>query len=299
MPDVTDKILAENTPDPRCNPLLPTVGKLKDYAHNVRSEIASLMKEKWEEEYYPEMELENYHGDLESEGDHITYEWATNEILGHQMNWVRVGLVAERVRRYKLYQHKFSSFQTYCMNVLGRKEWQIRQTIKAALTTMELIRYGFPILPKCISHAIELEKCCKKTGKTLVDAWELVIEELPLAHLITSSGISEILGFPSQKKKITLPTELYDRLADAASNDGVTVNEKLTQFLDSEEPEPETAETTEDEELDQEDQLWYQDMKQMVKEHDHQLWFLSAISKMAQPLRKSRYSWLKQLRNQT
>ncbi len=133
MPDVTDKILAEITPDPRFYPLSPTVGKLEDYAHNFRSELAELMGS----EYFLEAELEQYENNLDYG---VTYEWATNEILGHQMNWVRVGSVAERVRRYRIYKHKFPDWKTYCEKVLGKQAWQMKKIINAAGAVMELIR---------------------------------------------------------------------------------------------------------------------------------------------------------------
>ena len=142
MPDVTDKILAEITPDPRFDPLSPTVGKLEDYAHNFKVELAEMIGEEYliDGEYFLEMELEKYSDDLDYQGNHITYEWATNEILGHQMNWVRVGSVAERVRRYRIYKHKFPDWKTYCEKVLGKQAWQMKKIINAAGAVMELIR---------------------------------------------------------------------------------------------------------------------------------------------------------------
>ena len=303
MPDVTDQILAEITPDPHFHPLSPTVGKLEDYAHDFRAELAEMMGKEHliDSEYFPEWELVEYDKNLDYEGNHITYEWATNEILGHQMNWVRVGLVAERMRRYRIYKHKFPDWKTYCEKVLGKQAWQMKKIIKAALAVMELIRHGFPILPTCISQAQKLLDCCKKSGMLLVDAWESVLEQLPVAHLLTSNNIAEALGFPvdysdkiskHQRKKIK---ELADR-------DGMTIDEKLEQWIEEDsEPEPEPEpEATESEELeDVEQQLWYQEMMELVQEHDHQIWFLSAIARLLKPIRKSQYSWLRNLRYQT
>lgn len=291
MPDLTDQILAETTPDPRYNPLSPTVGKLEDYAHNVRSELA---------EQIGESELEIYEDDLNYQGNHITYEWATNEMLGHQMNWVRVGLVAERVRRYRIYRHKFPTWNDYCKKILGKQSWQMKQTINAALAVMELIRHGFPILPNCAAQANKLLECCKKGQMLLVDAWDKVLEEVPLAHLMTSNRIGEALGFPSEKKRITLPAHLRDRLEKAADEEGLTVAEKITQLLDSELPDPEAEINPEnDPELPPEAQLWHREMTQLVQEHDRQLWLWGAITRLLNPDRKSQYSWLRQLRLQT
>ena len=295
MPDVTDQILAEITPDPLYHPLSPTVGKLEDYAHNFRSELAELMGS----EYFLEAELEQYENNLDYG---VTYEWATNEILGHQMNWVRVGLVAERMRRYRIYKHKFPDWNTYCKEVLGKQAWQMKKIINAALAVMELIRHGFPILPTCISQAQKLLDCCKKSGALLVDAWESVLEQLPAAYLLTSNNIAEALGFPVDYSD-KIPKKYRQKIRELADRDGMSIYEKLDQWIeeDSEpesEPEPE-PEATEDQELNETDQLWHREMKELVQEHDHQIWFLGAIARLLQPIRKSQYSWLRNLRYQT
>ena len=302
MPDVTDKILAEITPDPRFHPLSPTVGKIEDYAHNFRLELAEMIGEEYliDGEYFPEMELVEYDDNLDYEGNHITYEWATNEILGHQMNWVRVGLVADRVRRYRIYKHKFPDWKTYCQKVLGKNNWQINKIIKAALAVMELIRHGFPILPTCISQAEKLLDCCKKSGALLVDAWESVLEEVPLAHLMTANRIGEALGFPVDYSN-KIPKRYRQKIKELADRDGMTIDEKLEEWIEADsEPEPEPEpEATEEEELNVTDQLWYREMVELVREHDHQLWFLSAIARLLKPIRKSQYSWLRNLSYQT
>ena len=306
MPDLTDQILAEITPDPRYSPLYPTVGKLEDYAHSIKSEHEAHIDEGWTDneqwvghEDYQEHPLENYADDLDYQGDHITYEWATNEMLGHQMNWVRVGLVAERVRRYRIYQPKFPTWNNYCKEVLGKKVYQMKKTIKASLAVMELIRHGFPIVPNCISQAQMLLDCCKKSGMLLIDAWELVLEQLPAAHLITSNNIAEALGFAVDYSE-KIPKRYHKKIQELAKRDGVSITDKLDEWFEQDSIEPtEDDELDESEgELDEEEQLWHQEMQEMVREHDHQLWFLTAISKMVQPLR-SRYSWLRQLRLQT
>ena len=295
MPDVTDKILAEITPDPLYHPLSPTVGKLEDYAHNFRSELAEMMGE----EYFLEAELEQYDDDLDYQGNQITYEWATNEILGHQMNWVRVGLVADRVRRYRIYKHKFPDWKTYCKEVLGKQAWQIKKIINAALAVMELIRHGFPILPTCISQAQKLLDCCKKSGALLVDAWESVLEQVPLAHLMTANRIGEALGFPVDYSD-KIPKRYRQKIRELADRDGMTIDEKLEQWIyEDSEPEPEDQELDEKvQELNVTDQLWHREMKELVQEHDHQIWLLSAIARLL-PIRKSQYSWLRNLRYQT
>ena len=115
MPDITEQILAETTPDPLYHPLPPTVeGTLSEYRDNVAEEIAQLL---------------SYEQDLVDNDTYLTIEWATNEMKEHQMSWVRMGLVADRVRRYRLYRPHFPDWKTYCQEVLGKQNWQINKII--------------------------------------------------------------------------------------------------------------------------------------------------------------------------
>ena len=215
------------------------------------------------------------------------------------MGWVRVGLVADRVRRYRLYKGKFPDWKTWCKKVLGKANWQVNKTIAAALVTMELIREDFAVVPTCQSHAEKLIDCCKKSKMLLSDAWSIITDQLPEQFLITSNRIGEILGFPSEKKRISLPPYLRDRLQDAAFNDGMSVEEKIQQLLDMEEgiePEPETEEESEDKE-----QLWYKDMQKLTEEHDREIWLLCAVTKFIDRGKRkiSQFNYLRQLRCQT
>ena len=170
--------------------------------------------------------------------------------------------------------------------------------INAALAVMELIRHGSPILPTCISQAQKLIDCCKKSGALLVDAWESVLEQLPAAHLLTSNSIAEALGFPVDYSD-KIPKRYRQKIRELADRDGMTIDEKLEQWIeeDSEiEPEPES---TEDQELNVTDQLWHREMMELVQKHDHQIWFLSAIARLFKPISSSQYSWLRNLRYQT
>lgn len=287
MPDITEQILAEI--NPLYNPLPPTVDEtLTEYRESISGEIAQL----WE-----------YFDDLEYEGNQITIEWATRELRGHQMGWVRVGLVADRVRRYRLYRGKFPDWKTYCQEVLGKKSWQVNKTIKCALAVMALIDWGdFEIIPSCISQVDKLLACCQKSGQLLVDAWQTVTETLPEAFLITANSISEVLGFPVDYGN-RIPKRLCDRLREVADRDGMTIEEKIEELLYLEEVDTECA--TDDGELEEtevsedQEQAWREDMNQLVTEHDRQLWFLGAIAKMFKPISSSQFSWLRQVRYQT
>ena len=267
------------------------------------TDITAQILDQYHDPYYEPLapsydELTEYVEDLEYEGNQITLEWATREILTHRMGWVRVGLVADRVRRYRLYQGKFPDWKTWCKKVLGKENWQVNKTIAAASITMELIRENFAVVPTCQSHAEKLIDCCKKSKMLLSDAWSIITEQLPEQFLITSNRIGEILGFPAEKKRISLPSYLRDRLQDAAFNDGITVEQKIQQLLDMEEgvePEPET-----EEELEEKEELWRKDMQKLIAEHDFEIWLLSAVTKLINQGKReiSQFNYLRQFRYQ-
>lgn len=271
--DVTDRILSEQR-DPLYSPLSPSYDELTEYAE-----------------------------DLEHWGNQITFEWASNEIMTHRMGWIRVGLVADRLRLYRLYKGKFANWRTYCRECLGKENWQVNKIINNAKVALDIIRHGAYVLPTCQSHVDKLLEICKKTGVHYLKAWEIVTERLPEQYLITVKNIAEVLGFPiEENRQIRLPKYLRDRLQDAAFNEGISVEEKLTQLLDEdeglaiEEETEDTAEVSEDKE-----QFWRDDLKQLVAEHDREIWLMTAISKLIHLGKReiSQFNYLKQLRYQT
>jgi len=274
MPDLTDQFIRETTPDPLYHPLLPAVENIEIYA-----------------------------SDLDYEGNQITIEWAINEMQEHQMSWVRLGLVADRVRRYRLYKDKYPDWQTFCLEVLGKKGWQINKTIECAKAAFYLFDEGFDILPTCQSQAEKLIECCKKSGHLLENAWSSVVEQLPQASLLTRNRIGEALGFPTEYEP-KLPKQFREQIKALAERDGVTVEDKLAEWIamDTEpepEPEPDTEpEPTPDDRLNEADpQAWQSDMLELVREHDSQIWFLSAIARLCKP-KVSQFNWLTSVRCQ-
>lgn len=262
--------------DPYTNPLLPTVNKL--------------------EEYYEQ---------LEYEGNQITIEWATEEMRGHQMNWVRLGLVAERVRRYRLYRPQYEDWNTYCKEVLGKRAWQMSQTIDCALVVMEIIKYGSTVYPTCKAQAQALIDCCKKTGDFFLDAWDKVVEENPVNWMLTANNICAALGFNPENNRISKRHKR--KIQQLADRDGMTFGEKLDEFiaLDEELEVKESQELEETEELDTEaqelatlpleEQTWFLEMKGDVSRHDSQIWIIAALARLL-PKPKSQFSWLRQAR---
>lgn len=215
--------------------------------------------------------LLTYSEELDYECPHITYEWALHEIENHLLNWVRVGLVAAKVRLYRLYQRHFRTFQEFCSQKLGYTTWRINRIIKAALVVKELAEKGFKILPKCEAQASCL---VKYEGEELCQKWQQVIDALP-AHRITAMAIDDELGHERKKReRIPLSSKIAKRLRQRALQAGMSVEEFLEQILDDEDSEEDELITHVNPKAIE---CWKCDLHQLVEEHDTQIWLLTTI----------------------
>lgn len=242
--------------------------------------------------------LLEYESEIAAEEKYLDYDWAHNEIVQHSMNWVRVGLVAHRMQYLKLWKGKFQSFADYCDRALGKDVWKIKDLIKAAEIVITLARAGFKILPSCQSQAMKLHQCCKKLEEDFaqgwIDAWLKVTETLA-PKFITANSICEILGFAMTKTRITLPNDLRNRLAEEATERGLSIGDMLAQDYGIEEKTEEDNIESESESVPPEAiEAWSRDLEELVKEHDRQSWLTTVLIKLANlvPKRKSDFSFL-------
>jgi hypothetical protein len=236
MSDVT----ADFLPDPMYHPLPPSVDNILTYAE-----------------------------ELDYEGHNITFTWATHEISNHLLNWVRVGLVAAKVRLYRLYKGAYRNFQEFCERKLGLSTWRVGRIVKAATVTIELAKAGFTILPKCEAQASCL---VKYSGKELIDAWQTVISSMP-EHRITANAIDEALDHPTKPKKsrISVSPDLEMKLRRRALDECKLVEELIEELLDEGSIDEDEADDIE--EIDPEAiQRWESDLEELVGERSHQDW---------------------------
>ncbi len=211
----------EGMPDPRYYPLPPSIDDLLTYAD-----------------------------ELLAEGKHISFEWADNEIKNHLLSYVRVGLVAARVKLYKLYKRAKSSIKTfrdYCENHLGKSSWYVNRLIEAARVTLELAQSGFTVLPQCEAQARPLTKFF---GEELTAKWQEVTETIP-ANRMTAANVAAVIdGEPEPKnRQIKVDSEVWSELSEKAAAAGLSPTELLKQLVQEyipDEPEAETQEETPD-----------------------------------------------------
>ena len=145
------------------------------------------------------------------------------EIKSNFLSFVRTGLLAYKVKLWKLYRKSYRNFKEFCENALGLTHWQINRTIEAARVVMELVQSGFSILPQCEAQARPLTKY---TGAELCANWQIVVENVPPSK-ITGKSIMEVLGMETKAKNLRLPKELYERIRKRALDLGISVEQLL------------------------------------------------------------------------
>ena len=256
-------VVEDRDSDPLYNPLLPSVEELLVYDQ-----------------------------ELEDECPWITFEWATYEIKNHLLNWVRVGLVAEKMRYLKLWREKFTSFADYCQQALGKSHWQISRIIKAARVTILLARAGFSTLPTCEAQASKLVKFLPDP-QLLVEKWREVLRSVP-KHLITANAIGEAFGEEPPKEKISLSKQLKGKLKRKALELGVSVEELLEDFLGQQDQVEEEVEVGENNKSCSDHELesiphqarmarWQDDLEQICLEHQLKNWLSLTWLKLLVP----------------
>lgn len=226
-----------------------------------------------------------YASELEAEGRHISFEWAHNEIKNHLLSYVRVGLVAHRVKLYKLYRHatkKIKTFRDYCENHLGKSSWYVNRLIEAARVVLDLVKAGFTVLPQCEAQARPLTKFF---GEELTAKWQEVVDSIP-AHRMTANAVAAVVdGEPEHKnRQVKVDGEVWSELLEKAAAAGMSPTELLKQLVQEYEPnyEPEPEETPEETPSSQaipssnhalapitaeELAVWRADVEQLIIEH--------------------------------
>lgn len=232
--DVTYDLL----PDPRYHPLPPSVDDLLTFAD-----------------------------ELDYEGRSITFEWAHNEIKNHLLSYVRVGLIAAKVKLYRVWEHsqqKFKDFKDYCEKGLGKSRWYVNRMIEAARVTLELMKAGFTELPQ---HESQARHLVKFQGEELYEKWKEILNSVP-AHRITAAKIAEIVDDnpqPPVKQRVNVRTITWEKVKQAAQEAGMTPDDYLESLLDR------TLDNKVDEVTEEQLKTWEADTNQLIEEYDTQL----------------------------
>ncbi len=151
-----------------------------------------------------------------------------NEIKNNCLSFVRTGLLAYKVKVYKIYRNVHRNFKEFCEKALGVSHWQINRTIEAARVVVELAQNGFDILPKCEAQCRPLAKF---TGAQLCANWQSVLDTTP-PHRITGKAINEALGIETTGDSVRFSPEFYKFLKENAASAGMSIEALLKAWID-------------------------------------------------------------------
>ncbi|NEQ74129.1 MAG: hypothetical protein F6K23_14425 [Okeania sp. SIO2C9] len=164
--------------------------------------------------------------------------------------YIQEGMILRAFQIYKLYRDLgYKSFQDYCLKEVGKKAWQCKQLMKAAMTGWHLLCEGFEKLPNCVAQASALltNSCKGESDGNIIADWQKCIdiaatEKKPMtAHFIES-----VLDPDAHKKtkQVKLPFEVWEAFKKKADREGISVQEYLEKLSKEEESEPQEEKST-------------------------------------------------------
>jgi|GEM_PF-2596654 len=161
-----------------------------------------------------------------------------DELLkSHMFGFVRVGICAERIRKFKLWQRPkvYKDWNDYCKAGLGKTSWYINRLIDASKVVLLLIESGFKVLPHCEAQCRPLVKLCNGVGAIdlVATAWEKVTSMFA-ADKITADRVAAIAeDRDPDAEKITkgISKETIELAQKLAKDEGKNVDDLIRELL--------------------------------------------------------------------
>ena len=171
--------------------------------------------------------------------DKIAGDFELFDLLGqmqdYRLGFVRIGLYAFQIKKFKLYKEVSSSFHNFCQQYFHKGADYINKLIEAADMCLELISHGFgEILPCCESQCRELGRSAKKAGVDIVEAWQFVCDKYKnepwkiTYKTINTAICGDIPEEPNTLTKVVLPIALVDKIQKLA----IRAEMGFTEFLE-------------------------------------------------------------------
>ena len=157
--------------------------------------------------------------------DYIVWRIKTNDYA-----FVITGLWLWKVRYYKSYLKTHKRFKDWCQDVVGKNYTTCLDMIYAAIVWIELVSFGFEILPTSIAQCLVLKDL---NDEEMRDAWSTILRELE-PHQFSSSRISKLLNGsePPVNTSVTFPVDIFDKLYRTALEHGMTIIELVTNMYE-------------------------------------------------------------------
>jgi hypothetical protein len=177
------------------------------------------------------------------DGDYIdSLSEIASDIRVKICSWYAVGLKAFKIKLFKSWRKRFSSFKEFCERAIGRSSGAVNSWIRAARVMSQLIAMGFDRLPLNPSIALELSRF---EPEDLSEAWAALCHEFP-DHEMTIEKVKGFLADPNRREPqwatCRLPAGLMEKLRKRAGELGIPVSDLIEELLGEEETE-ETEET--------------------------------------------------------
>ena len=114
--------------------------------------------------------------EIEYEKGQADIEKLTIDLKKDFLAYIRIGIRLSPILFYRLYKKTHSQFAQYCLDVLGIREWQARNYIKASRVFLTLLRGNFTYLqlPKNLSQCLTLSQY---EDDELIEKWQLVCKK--------------------------------------------------------------------------------------------------------------------------
>ena len=146
-----------------------------------------------------------------------------DQIKNNTLSFVRIGLLAYKVKVLKLWRDGYRSFKEFCEKAIGITHWQINRAIEAARVVIELAQGGFDVLPKNEAQARPLTKF---SGAELCANWQTILDTIP-EHKITGNSIAKALGMEVKKSMLYADPDVCSQIEKDALELGIPVREYL------------------------------------------------------------------------
>lgn len=160
----------------------------------------------------------------------------TSRIKLRTLGFVEIGLIAAKIRFYKLYNKKYKNFSYYCKYDLLRSRSYIDRLINASRVVITLIVNGFEVLPRNESQCRLLSRYF---GSELCNRWEDFLEWIKSPDKITAQALTKfLLGLeleedppPSDDTWLKISKPLESVIYQYTCPMGMSVQTFLTAFL--------------------------------------------------------------------
>ncbi|MBE9223074.1 hypothetical protein IQ215_10240 [Cyanobacterium stanieri LEGE 03274] len=153
----------------------------------------------------------------------------TNNIKYDKLNYIKLGVQLHQVKYYQLYKESYNSFKDYCEQEIHYPVWRANKIIKASRVAIQLIKYGFRIIPQNEAQARPLVTL---TEDELYEKWQEVLDTYPF-HSITAKKIKKMIYGEkyAEKGTLKLPLKVLEEIEIKAIENGVSVEKLLIQVF--------------------------------------------------------------------